>query len=295
MGLQARHIETITVGNQLGECVLWRDSDQTIWWTDVQSCRLYRLAWPSLALTVYETPERLCSFSFLSGTDQEILAAFPSGIAIYAPDKNHVRWLHQPKELGGSLRLNDGRTDPEGRFWVGSMSEDLVPSGRLYCAGKDGILDTKREGIRISNGLCWAPDGRTMYFADSPSRQIQKCSYDAAYGAMGAWETFARVSIGEPDGAITDAEGVYWFAHWAGACVTGLSPQGTVVGKIEVPTPHATCPSLGGPNGNLMFVTSACQGLETSQIDDNAGGLFVYETDLKAAASAQTRASVILR
>ncbi|GAB5504383.1 SMP-30/gluconolactonase/LRE family protein [Pyruvatibacter sp.] len=292
MGLHTKHIETITVGNQLGECVLWRDSDQSVWWTDVQSCRLHRLSWPSLVLTVYETPERLCSFSFLAETDHEILAAFASGMAVYNPEENHIRWLDQPKELRGSKRLNDGRTDPGGRFWVGSMSEDLEPSGRLYCAGKEGILNTRHEGIRISNGICWAPDGRTMYFTDSPSRQIRRCFYDARSGTAGTWQSFASVSTGEPDGAITDAGGIYWFAHWAGACVTGLSPQGAVVGKIEVPTPHATCPALGGPSGNLMFVTSAREGLDASQIDDNAGGLFVYETNLTASASGQTRASV---
>ncbi len=292
MGLQATHIETITVGNQLGECVLWRDSDQSVWWTDVQSCRLYRLLWPSLALTVYETPERLCSFSFLAGTDQEILAAFASGMAIYNPEENHLRWLDRPKELGGSLRLNDGRTDPGGRFWVGSMSEDLEPSGRLYCMGEEGILNSGQEGIRISNGTCWAPDGRTMYFTDSPSKEIRTCPYDVDSGATGTWTTFASVTTGEPDGAVTDADGVYWFAHWAGACVTGLSPQGAIFGKIEIPTPHTTCPALGGPKGNLMFVTSACQGLDASQIDNNAGGLFIYETNLMASASGQTRASI---
>ncbi|WP_043949826.1 SMP-30/gluconolactonase/LRE family protein [Candidatus Phaeomarinobacter ectocarpi] len=295
MHLRSKLIETVAVGNELGECVLWRDSDQSVWWTDVQSCRLYRLSWLSLALTVYETPERLCSFSFLAGTDREILAAFASGLAIYNPEENHIRWLDRPKELGGSLRLNDGRTDPGGRFWVGSMSEDLKPSGRLYCAGKDGILNTRQESVRISNGICWAPDGRTMYFTDSPSRQIRSCTYDARLGTTAAWQNFASVSKGEPDGAITDADGVYWFAHWAGACVTGLSPQGAIVGEIEVPTPHATCPALGGPKGNLMFITSARQGLDASQIDENAGSLFIYETDLMASTNGQTRALIARR
>ncbi|MEQ8747420.1 SMP-30/gluconolactonase/LRE family protein [Pyruvatibacter sp.] len=271
----------------LGECVLWRDSDQSVWWTDVQSCRLYRLAWPSLALTVYETPERLCSFSFLSGTDQEILAAFASGIAIYAPDKNHVRWLHQPQELGGSLRLNDGRTDPKGRFWVGSMSEDLVPSGRLYRTGKDGILDIKKEGIRISNGLCWAPDGRTMYFTDSPTRQILKCPYDADTGTLGDWQVFTTVADGEPDGAITDAAGTHWFAHWGEGRVVATDPTGTRTHALQVPTHNPTCPALGGPAGNLMFVTSAKQG--TTPSDAQAGHLFIFETNLCAGPTARAQ------
>ena len=291
MGLQARHIETITVGNQLGECVLWRDSDQSVWWTDVQSCRLYRLSWPSLALTVYETPERLCSFSFMAGTDREILAAFASGLAIYDPEENHICWLDQPKELGGSLRLNDGRTDPSGRFWVGSMSEDLRPSGRLYCAGKAGILNTRQEGVRISNGICWAPHGRTMYFTDSPSREIKRCSYDVKTGRLGSWEPFATVSAGEPDGAITDAHGTYWFAHWGEGCVSGLDNNGSLVGQIAIDTPNTTCPVLGGPNGNLLFVTSARQGLDMAQLDSTAGSLIIFETNLAAGKSIQATLS----
>ncbi len=282
MGLQARHIETITVGNQLGECVLWRDSDQSVWWTDVQSCRLYTLSWPSLALTIYETPERLCSFSFLAGTDRDILAAFASGMAIYTPEENHICWLDRPKELGGSLRLNDGRTDPGGRFWVGSMSEDVDPTASLYRAGTDGKLKTIHTGVRISNGICWSPDARKMYFTDSPSRQIRTCVYDPSAGVTGPWTVFATVETGEPDGAITDAAGTYWFAHWGEGCVRGLDANGTLVGQVDIDTPHTTCPALGGPKGNIMFVTSARQGLAEDQLNKHAGSLFAFETDLTA-------------
>lgn len=292
MAPTANLIETIPVSDQLGECVLWRDSDQTVWWTDVQACRLHRLAWPSLTLTTFETPQRLCSFGFLEGTDTSILAAFESGIAVYEPEENRTAWLHRPAELRGHLRLNDGRTDPMGRFWVGSMSEDLVPSGELYCTGDTSKLTSRRRNIRISNGICWAPDGQRMYFTDSPSQQIQTCAYDPATGSTGPWEPFASVAVGEPDGAITDAQGTYWFAHWGGARIAGIASDGKQMGQIDVPTPNPTCPALGGPSGRLLFVTSARQGLDQSQLNDNAGALHVFETDLQAHGRANVRARI---
>lgn len=289
MAVTANLVETITVGDQLGECVLWRSSDRTVWWTDVQARRLHRLVWPSLTLTTFETPQRLCSFSFLEGTDTTLLAAFESGLAIYVPEENQTSWLHQPDTLGGSLRLNDGRTDPMGRFWVGSMSEDGLPSGKLYCTANNS-LEVRRDNIHISNGICWAPGGRQMYFTDSPSREIQTSSFDPVTGTTGPWKSFAAVTAGEPDGAITDAHGNYWFAHWGAGRVAGLSPQGAEIGQIDIPTPNPTCPALGGPSGNLLFVTTATQGLDQSQLTESAGALYVFETGLQAHAGASVRA-----
>lgn len=292
MKYRANHIETINVGNQLGECVLWRDSDQSVWWTDVDEKRLYRLAWPSLALSMFTTPLRLCSFAFIEGTDRYILAAFETGLALFDPERGSVTWLSRPLELGDGVRLNDGRTDPGGRFWVGAMVEDhRLPKGsaRLYRTDDTGGLETTRDGIQISNGLCWSPDGRTMYFCDSATRQILRSHYDPKTGRADGWTPFVRLDTGEPDGAVTDANGTYWSAHWGGARVAGFDANGSLVGEIEIPTQQPTCPALGGPNENLLFVTSAARGLDTAP--GSAGNLFVFQTDLKAAPTGHQRVS----
>ncbi len=294
MSANAKLVETIPAGNTLGECILWRDSDHTVWWTDVQENHLHRISYPDLKVKTYKTPQRLCAFSFVEDTDEVILAAFESGLALFTPEDGSVTWLSQPRELARGIRLNDGRTDPSGRFWVGSVVEDpdADSNGQLYAADDTGDLHSKRDGIRISNGICWAPDGRTMYFADSHTRKIQKTTYATGTGSIGDWVPFLEVETGDPDGAITDADGIYWFAHWGEARVVGVSPQGQVIGHIDTPACQPTCPALGGPNGNLLFVTSARQGLCDDAMSENDGNLFVFETSLTSSPSNTVRATL---
>lgn len=287
-----RLIETIDVKNVLAESVLWRESDQTVWWTDIEARMLFCLSWPSLALTTFTAPQRICSFSFIAATDDILLVAFDTGMALFTPQTGQVEWLTQTVSLPAGVRMNDGRTDPWGRFWVGSMAEDEnLPRGRasLYRLGDAGGLEPTLDGIQISNGLCWSPDGRTMYFCDSPTRQILNSNYDPQTGRADSWTPYVRLDTGEPDGAVTDANGTYWSAHWGGARVAGFDMNGSLVGEIEIPTPQPTCPALGGPNDNLLFVTSAARGLDTAS--GSAGNLFVFETDLKAAPTSNQRVS----
>ncbi|MCG8441854.1 MAG: SMP-30/gluconolactonase/LRE family protein [Caulobacterales bacterium] len=292
----ARLIETIEVGDRLGEGVLWRDSDQTVWWTDILARRLHVLEWPSLALRTRPTPERLCSFAFIEGRDDIILAAFESGFALYDPVSGERLWLDRPAGLGPDVRLNDGRVDPGGRFWCGSMVERPLAGGEaapgvLYRLEPDGRAAPVLGRVRISNGLCWSPDGARMHFADSGRGEIYAGPFDADSGVPGRLEPFARIDGASPDGAVVDAEGRLWSALWGGARVERFTSDGTGDGAVEVPAPQPTCPALGGPRGNLLFVTSARDGLSEAALAERpaSGALFVFETAARAAPSPRAR------
>jgi len=279
-----RLIETIDVGDALGEGVLWRSSDSSVWWTDIVGRRVHRMSWPGLKLETFETPERLGSFAFVAGADEVMVAAFETGFALYRPRSGDVGWLSALFTPGAGVRLNDGRVDPAGRFWSGSMveSEGVDPaSGALYRVDESGAASHVRDGLRIANGICWSVDGTRMHYADSAARTLYVAPYDAATGAVGNAEVFARTPDGAfPDGAVMDARDVLWTALWGGGAVACFDPAGRRVGDIDIPATQPSCPGFGGDALDVLFVTSARDGMDAAALaeDSAAGHLFIFET-----------------
>jgi len=273
-------VATIPVGNALGECVLWDERTQSAWWTDIAGRMLHRLDWPSRTLQSFATPERLTAFGFIEDR-RDFVAAFDCGFALFDPAKGEMGPCLEPEGLAGGMRMNDGRVDRQGRFWAGSMVEDRTRplEARLYCLAA-GQIDTRERGIVIANGLCWSPDSRWCYFADSPRRTIWRYRFDGATGALGPRQEFARSSgAAVPDGAAVDAEGYLWSAQWGGGCIVRYAPDGRVDRVVEVPVAQPTCVTFGGADLDLMFVTSAHTGLDLPQT--GAGDLFVYSVGVR--------------
>jgi L-arabinonolactonase len=274
-------LDTIEVGNTLGECVLWRSRESSIWWTDIQAKKVYRMRWPSKEVTSWPTPERLGSFAFPDDDSDRMVAAFESGFAMFEPSTGETRWLDRPAELGGRMRLNDGRADPAGRFWAGSMNEDNPgeePTGILYRLDANSAARAVVHDIGISNGLCWSPDGDRMYFADSAKKIVYRAEYRLDTGLPGPLQPWLKIPHGAPDGAVTDARGNLWIAIWGGSRVDCYSAAGKKLASIALPTPQPTCLAFGGPDGKLMFITSARDGLSKEMLEryPQSGALFVY-------------------
>jgi sugar lactone lactonase YvrE len=294
--MSARLLECIEVADTLGEGVLWRPEDQTVWWTDIHGRRLHRLAWPSLDLATFPTPERVGSFAFVEGRDDVVLAAFETGFALFAPEDGRVAWLDRPEELGDGVRLNDGRVDPRGRFWAGSMMERRLaageqPRGVLYRLGPEGRAEPVLGGVRISNSICWSPRADRMYFADTPLGETYAAAYDARCGAPARFSVLARYEGEWPDGAVTDVDGHLWTAMWGGGRVARMTPEGEEIASIAIDAQQPTCPAFGGPAGNLLFVTTATQGLSDEQraAKPRSGALFVFETEAKGSLPTRAR------
>lgn len=287
MSFTAELIETIDVGNTLGEGVLWRQSDQSVWWTDIQESALYRLAWPSGTLGKFELPERLGSFGFVEGDDSQIIAAFASGFALYKPETAEVRWLCRPSELANGRRLNDGKTAPDGTFWAGAMLErDATPEAiadtGLYRIGEQGARSRVWSGLEISNGLAWSPAGDVVYFSDSAASKIYRADAPGPDEQVADPQVFAALDDGSPDGATTDKMGRYWCAVWGGGRIDGYRPDGVKFGSIPVPAVQPTCLAFGGSSYDLLFVTSAREGLSIEDLKRHrkSGSLFIFKTNL---------------
>jgi len=280
-------IATIAVRNRLGECILWDDRSQHVWWTDIQACQLFRYEPQSAELRHFELPERLGSFG-LTDRGPELICAFESGFALFDPIGGSIEWLARP-ELGiTGTRFNDGRVDRRGRFWAGTMVEsdahdaDGRPTaGSLYrLAGSD--CRRLFGGIQISNSLCFSPDGSILYFADSPTGRINAYELDAETGEPGRSRVFADVNDGVPDGSTVDAEGYLWNAHWGGGKVVRHAPSGSIDFELDLPTTQPTCVCLGGEKLDHLFVTTATVELEPASLasEPEAGNVLIYRTPI---------------
>lgn len=267
-------IDRIRVGNTLGECVLWDDAEAALWWTDIDGRMLFRFDWSTGAIRRTATPERLASFGFIAG-QTEFVAAFDCGFALFNPDTGQCSPPITPPGLKRGMRMNDGRVDRQGRFWSGAMVMNPAepPLAQLY-AIQGGVLRSHLEGLAISNGICWSPDSRYFYFADSRRGLIWRYAFDAVEGRLGQREVFARVDGAEPDGACMDSDGCLWSAHWGGSRVVRYTPDGRVDQVLEVPVRQPSCVAFGGPNLDVLLVTSARLGLMDPET--GAGDVLVY-------------------
>ena len=283
-GATAELVDIVPSGNTLGEGVLWDEGGGAVWWTDIQEKRLFRCRLGENKLEVFRLPERLGSFGFVEGNDK-IVAAFESGLAFYRPSTGDTEWIKRVDHGAPNVRFNDGRVDRRGRFWSGSMTEgEGAPRGKLYRLGRGGEVTTHMDDIAISNSICFSPDGKHLYFADTPQRTILRYDIGAGEGTISNRTVFAKTAEGAfPDGSNVDRDGFLWNAQWAAGRVVRYAPDGSVDAEIEVPAAQPTCVAFGGENLDLLFVTSAREGLKQDALErqPHAGDVFVYRTNVK--------------
>ncbi len=280
--MKSELITIIKTGNILGEGVQWQTETETLCWTDIQSCLFYSMHLPTARLSSYPTPERLCSFGF-TGDKTTLIVAFESGFAWFHYPSQAVARIRRTDIMPAGTRFNDGKVDRQGRFWAGTMVEAGDPAvgrgGSLYSLDQE--LQTRKHvsGVGIANGLCWSPDASLMYFADSARRVIYRYEFDPVAGSPGKRSVFAETENGaEPDGAEVDNTGCLWSAHWGAGRVVRYTPNGAVDYILDLPVSQPTCVTFGGKDYDWLFITTAKQGLNESQLADEpyAGDVFVY-------------------
>jgi len=269
----ATQVECVVKGRDLlGECPLWDDRTATLWWVDILA--------PSLkcfkgSVRTYPLPEAMGSFAFRE--KGELLAAMKSGIYFFDPSDLSRKVVAQPEKEIAANRFNDGRCDRAGRFWAGTMSEPMrEPAGALYRISPDGRCERMRAGITVPNSLAWSPDGRSMYFADSPRRRIWVFDYDSASGEPSNERLFAATHPGYPDGSCVDADGCLWNAEYGGWRVVRYTPAGKIDLIIALPVQNPTCCCFGGERLDTLYITTAAQGLKENDFAKQplAGSVF---------------------
>lgn len=281
-------IDTLAVGNELGEGIIWDHQNAKIWWTDILQSTLYRYTPESKALESWDTPERLCCFAPIDGR-HDLIAAFESGFAFYQPETGTITWIEKLEQDNPGSRFNDGRTDRQGRLWAGTMieDEDTAPyKGSLYCLHSDNKITKSLEGLSIPNSLCWSPDGTTVYHTDTPTQTIYKYAFNTQTAELGSPEVFVETQRNcYPDGSIVDAHGFVWNAQWGGSQVVRYAPDGAVDLVVDIPTSQPTCVAFGGKNLDCLFVTTARADMTSPE--HQAGDVFVFKTNYQGLAESR--------
>ncbi len=269
---------------KLGECPIWSPTDGRLYWVDIDGQAVHRYDPESGVDEQRPAPGRPGSLA-LTSTSGRLLVAIEGRLAFL--DWHADEWLDwvylEPEGTGN--RLNDGRCDRAGRFWVGSMFAPASAgrsTGMLHRIGPDGSAVTVRSGIGVPNGLAFAPDGRTMYFADTPRSVVWAYGYDVERGEAHDERVFLDFAAlpGRPDGACVDADGCYWIACVFGSTVLRVTPAGAIDRQIALPVAKPTMPAFGGPGLSTLFVTTIGGGgsHEADPNEPDAGGLFAIET-----------------
>ncbi len=261
----------------LGECPLWCERTGTLWWTDIQGSTLCRWRPDDDDLRTWSMPDRVGSFAFCAGSDQ-LLLGLGLSIALFDPGSGEITAtvpLDAPAAPG--LRINDGRCDRQGRFVFGLFhpaETPIAPFYRVHAGLRIERLPLPPAGV--ANSIAFSPDGRTLYFADSPTRTIFRADYGAD-GSIGTPRVFAALPLGTgfPDGSTVDAEGGLWNAQWEGSSVVRYDAHGSESARIALPATRPTCPAFGGAALDTLYVTSARIGLRPDVLAQQpaAGGV----------------------
>jgi sugar lactone lactonase YvrE len=243
----------------VGESPVWDEATGRLWWVDIRAPALHRTA-PATGVTeTWPVPEPVGSLGLCrSGA---VLLALRSGIHRFDPRDGALDLVAAPERDRPMNRLNDGKVSPEGRFLVGSMNDrpEKAATGALWRLDPGArACALLADGLVVSNGLAWSPDGRTLWHSDSRESVIWTWHYDPATGAIADRREVVRPSaaIGRPDGAAVDAEGGYWSAGVSAGRLNRWLPDGTLDRVIALPVAAPTMPCFGGPGLRTLFVTS---------------------------------------
>lgn len=259
----------------LGEGPCWSPREGRLYWFDIKGRRLHWLEPESGLSGRFDLPMR--ASAAVPRVAGGLLLATERGLAFFDPRSGEAD-LRQPMELGAGFRSNDGAMGVDGCFWWSTMDDDGGKRpGVVYRTCPDGFTEPVIEGIHIANSLAMSPDGKRLYLADTKLATIW--TYDPK--DLSRREVFATTKgqSGGPDGSAMDAQGFLWNAHWGEWKVVRYAPDGRVDRVIEMPVEQPSCCCFGGPAREVLFVTSAREGLSAEALSrqPQAGGLFAFD------------------
>lgn len=244
----------------LGECPVWSEAEQVLYWVDIDRHRIHRHD-PQSGHNQYRTLEgRPGSFALTVDIGRLLVAMENQLVWLDWFDGETTPWIDLEPPTTGN-RLNDGRTDPAGRMVVGTMWPDTSAAkttGSLYQVSCDGSVAVLQTDIGVPNGIAFDAERGRMYFADSPTQMVMVADYDTDTGERRNLRPFLDYGPlpGKPDGACVDADGCYWSASIYAWSLIRVTPDGTIDRRVEVPVEKPTMPAFGGPDLETLFVTS---------------------------------------
>ena len=266
--------------NGLGEVPAWCPDTRTLWWTDVKVPAMASFDPATGAWKTYRAPGRtIGSWAFMQQPGALMLAQ-QDGLYRFVPDTGEHALLKAVEADLPLHRLNDGRCDRRGRFWVGSMHETFrdTPRGNFYRIDPDYKLAQVFANFTVPNSVAFSPDDRRMYFADTSARKIYVFDFDIEAGVLSNQRLFRDCAgdTGTPDGSTVDVDGCLWNAEYKGGRVVRYTPAGEIDTVIELPVSQPTACAFGGVGMDVLFITTGAQNLDPAALSEQplAGGVF---------------------
>jgi len=258
---------------QVGECPLWHAGEAALYWVDIDGRAVHRYHPESGARQQWSMPTEPSALAINAGGG--LIVALRSGFAHLDTNTGSLAEVAPAPFDMATTRFNDGKVDPAGRFWVGTIYEPrTTPSAEMFVLEKGQVRKAWSGGMTVSNGLGFSPDGRSMYHSDTTSHRIDRFDFDAATGAISEPHAFQRFSTdkkaagygGRPDGAAVDSEGNYWSAMFEGGKILRFAPDGTLLGEIAVPARCPTMVTFGGADLRTLYITTASHNRSPEEI-----------------------------
>lgn len=272
---------------ELGEGPLWHPERKQLFWFDIVGHRLLSRDGDTPLEWAFD---ECCSAAGWVDHDTLLIATetglYRFNLATGARDLITPLEADQP-----DTRSNDGRADPMGGFWIGTMGKAAEANAGAIYRFYNGELRKLHDRISISNSICFAPGGRTAYWTDTPTQVIMAQALDDDGWPVEPARPFLDLNaVGlRPDGSVVDAEGGLWNAQWGSGRVSRYTADGTFDSAVTLPGKNSTCPAFGGPELSTLFITSAMQGL--SEPDDAQGRVYVADVGIRGLPEAQVRLS----
>lgn len=261
----------------LGEGPLWHPERQQLFWFDILGKRLYTRR--DGARKEWQFDEHVSAAGWVDKA--RLMIASETALFLFDLDSEIRTHMADLEAENTVTRSNDGRADPQGGFWIGTMGKQAEARAGAIYRWYRGELRQLFDGITVTNAICFAPDGKTAYFCDTFSRVIQRQALDAQGWPKGVPEPFIDLKKAgfNPDGAVVDREGCLWNAQWGASRVARYGPDGAFMEAIAMPATQISCPAFGGPDMKTLHLTSAAIG--ASENDKDAGQTFVVATSVQ--------------
>jgi sugar lactone lactonase YvrE len=266
---------------QVGESPVWDARRGVLWMVDILAPAVIRFDPTDGATRRFPMPEPCGSLALCRSGG--LLVAQRASVVRLDPASGAIAPFATMPEEPAHNRLNDGKVGPDGCFWVGSMDDrpEKQATGTLWRVRPDGVVERRRDGLVVSNGLAWSPDGTRIWHSDSRRAVLDIAEFDPATGATGAWRRVIQLdeATGRPDGAAMDAEGHYWSAGVSAGRINVIDAEGRILRHLPFPVPAPTMPCFAGRDLRTLFVTSLRAGKDEATLaaHPGLGGLFRAE------------------
>ncbi len=263
---------------RVGESPVWDDASGTLVWVDIMSYAVHRFE-PATSQDHAIDVGQPVGAAALRRNGNGLVLALRDGFGLLDESSGQVRLIAAVEADVPTNRMNDGKCDPGGRFWAGTMAFEMTPGeAALYRLDSDFSVSKVLTGVTLSNGLDWSPDSRHMYYIDSTTQGVDVFDFEPADGSLGERRRLITISPSEglPDGMTVDAEGGLWIALHGSGSIRRYTPDGRVDRVVRVPVAMVTCCAFGGPDLTDLYITTMSLGMsaEGRRAQPLAGGLF---------------------